>query len=78
MAVTHLSMMDILKANKEIVAEMRDRIRQVLFELEENRTELQELFIEQELLMVQFQEVDQLSDRMSSQLKALVLAIEER
>jgi len=72
--------MDILKASKELVAEVRDEIRRSLMEVQEDRVKVEDACMKlRELIELsndRFQRLDLTSEQMSGQLKALVLAIE--
>ncbi len=80
MDVKHLTVMDILKANKEIVAEARDEIRRSIMEVQEDRAKVEDACMKLRELMElsndRLQRLDLISEHMSTQLKALVLAIE--
>jgi hypothetical protein len=79
-AVKHMTLIEVLKASKEIVAETRDEIRRAIMEIQEDRVKVEnECMKLRELIELsndRFQRLDQLTNIMSSHLKVLVLAIE--
>jgi hypothetical protein len=80
-AVKHMTMMDVLKANKELVAVTRDEIRWSIVEVQEGRVEFEDEYVElrdlMELSMDKMQELDRLTNIMSTKIKVLVLAIKK-